>query len=154
LRDQERKESKELNSSEVMPEGEFVAIALPLLILLGLLVVGIGVYLYPGPSTSNLAKRYLNAVITRDIERATSLTSSYCKPLIRNEAQVDIAKFGGATVRNISIKTKSGNGSDEEVEFAYISFQYRQGNQASWQFGKISIHTDYRPGLRHLECGG
>ncbi|UBF23614.1 hypothetical protein K9N68_17705 [Kovacikia minuta CCNUW1] len=153
--DQAEKEAEKLNSSsEIISEREFAASALLFFVPLGIFILCIASYLYPGASTSNLAKRYLNAVIANDAEQAASLASSYCKPLIRDKAREDIPKFGGATVRDISIKIKSGNGSDEEVEFAYISFQYRKGNQTSWQLGKISILTNFRPGLRHLECGG
>lgn len=107
------------------------------------------------PSTTHLAKQYLYAVVDSDENQAVRLANSGCKEPVRNDAREDIHKFGGAEIRNVSVRVESGTGSDTEVEFAWVNFEYRKNGQAVWQLGEVGITTDFEGiGLRHLYCGG
>ena len=114
-----------------------------------------GLELGAHPSTKALARHYLDAVMQHDVERAVELALAGCQQCVRQEAQKDVDRFGGAEIRRLTIKVQSGTGSDQEIEFALITFEYRKDGQSTWQPGEMRITTgNDPPGPRHLYCGG
>lgn len=134
-----------------------IAIAWFLLSLMGLILVP---YIWKFvirsyPSTTHLAKQYLSAVVDSDEKQAGRLADFGCKEPVRNHAREDIHKFGGAEIRNVTVRIENGTGSDTEIEFAWVNFEHRKNSQAVWQPGKIAVMTDFeRIEPRHLICGG
>lgn len=107
------------------------------------------------PSTTHLAKQYLYAVVDSDKNQAARLADFGCKEPVRNDAREDSHEFGDAEIRNVSVRVENGTGSDTEVEFAWVNFEYRKNSQASWQSGEVRVMTDFEGiGMRHLFCGG
>ena len=108
------------------------------------------------PSTKTIANRYLKAIISEDFEPAFELGRSreYCEYELRESILMDIEKFGGAEVRAVHIKWHGNTGSDNGLQFADITFDYRHPNQAEWQSAEMRLATDHEvPGLRYLLCG-
>jgi len=127
------------------------ALFIALLVLVLLHLMGIVSY----PSTETLARKYTDAIIDGDVERAVELASPGCRRLVEEDAQQDIQQYGGAEVRDIRVEVVDGTGSDEEYQIAFVTFEYRPESQTTWQAGKISLSTDYEPiGFRQLSCGG
>ena len=107
------------------------------------------------PSTRTIAGRYLDAVIDEDLTAAIGLArSNYaCQHALRQAALLDIQEFGGDAVRNVSIKLRYNVGSDDEIQFADISFEHLVPGQRVWQSGSMTLVTDFDvPGFRYL-CG-
>ena len=138
---------------------------LGLVVLVGVLVAALTLSLSCGlllhlsfvsyPSTKTLGQRYLAAVINEDLSAATDLARSKeeCRAALREAALEDINEFGGAEVRNVSIGLEYNDGSDNEIQFAMVEFEYlRPGNEA-WQSVSMRLYTDHDvPGFRYL-CG-
>jgi len=79
------------------------------------------------PSTRRIAKRYLIAVTSGDVEAAVELAGSDegCRRVMREMAREDISLYGGADVRKVWIGVGASTGSREELEFANVKFEYR-----------------------------
>lgn len=134
----------------------WVAFALTLLaLLLCCALVGYQIGWVTYPSNATLARRYLDAVLAEDMDAAVELTTPFCEDQMRRRAREDMERYGGAAVRNVSIESERGTGSDDEIYFVTVRFSYRTPGQAEWQAGQVRITTDYDPpGLRHVACGG
>lgn len=134
-----------------------IGIAWLLLPLIGLILISSiwKFWIRSYPSTDYLAKQYLHAVVDSDENQAVRLADFSCKESVRNDAREDIHRFGGAKIRNVSVRIESGTGSDTGVEFAWVNFECRKSSQVVWQHGEVGITTDFEGiGLRHLFCGG
>jgi hypothetical protein len=108
------------------------------------------------PSTKTIANRYLKAIISEDFEAAFELGRSRedCQDERRESILMDIEKFGGAEVRAVDIKWHGNTGSDNGLQFADITFDYRHPNQEEWKRAEMRLTTDHEvPGLRYLKCG-
>ena len=95
-------------------------------------------------STEVLAQKYLQAVLEEDFQAAIALTNPnlQCYHDISELINQDIAQFGDADIKNVIIETKYNEGSDEGMEFAIVSFDYRKHNGSDWQQGKMRLMTD------------
>ncbi len=124
------------------------------------IVLACGSFLYltffSFPSTETIAQKYLDAIIHKDIGAVLRLAipdDNLCQSNLMYIALRDIAKFGGAEVRGISVTVTGPEGSDEDIQWASIEFQYRETSQTEWENGKMVISTDHSaPGLRYT-CG-
>lgn len=126
-----------------------------LLPLIGLISISCIWWIRSYPSTTRLAKQYLEAVIDSDEEQASRLADFGCKELVRNYAREDIHRFANAEIRNVTVRIENGTGSDTGVQFAWVNFEYRKNSQAVWQSGEVGVMTDFEGmGRRHLFCGG
>ena len=128
-------------------------------VVLVAIVAACGLFLYLSffsfPPTETIAQNYLDAIIHKDVKAVLRLGSSgpLCQNNLKNTARRDIDQFGGAVVREISITVDGPSGSDEEIQWARIEFQYHEIGQTEWKHGKMVISTDHEvPGLRHT-CG-
>jgi hypothetical protein len=108
------------------------------------------------PSTEAIARSYLNAVVNQDAETALEWTqaSSGCQGLAEESVLEDIAQYGGCDIRDVTIDVQSNlTGSDDEMQFAHVRFEYRRSDDIEWQRGEMRIFTDHDvPGLRYT-CG-
>lgn len=112
------------------------------LFLLQALMPGVLVFL----STQVIAERYLQAVISVDLDVAERLGGV----VTRQQAMEDIKIFGSAEVRNVQIDTWVSEGSSEELESAGISFEYRTSPSGEWVSGSTCLITSYSwPGRRY-----
>jgi hypothetical protein len=117
--------------------------------------VGCSLGLISYPSTGKLAKRYLNAVKNGDAQAAADLAGSKngCRQQMYLDARMDIAQFGGAEIRNVNIEVQHGTGSDNQIQFAKVEFEYRRPDRSEWDRGEMRLMTDSDvPGFRYL-CG-
>lgn len=91
---------KQKNSSSV------IGIAWFLLPLIGLIFIPYiwKFWIRSYPSTAHLAKQYLYAVVDSDENQAVRLADFGCQESVRNDAREDIYKFGGAEIRNVSVR--------------------------------------------------
>jgi hypothetical protein len=105
------------------------------------------------PSTYAIADQYLKAVIDENYEAAIKLGRSYCQEAVQETALRDIEQFGRAEIRNVVAEVRASTGSDDEIQFAEIKFEYRKRAQTEWQSGKLRVLTDHEvPGFRYF-CG-
>ena len=105
------------------------------------------------PSTRAIARNYLDAVIDEDLGRAMRWTSADCQSEARARALEDMARYGGAEIRNLMIETRPNSGSDEGIEIGDVRFEYRERGASEWREGKMWIVTDHDfPGWR-THCG-
>ncbi len=110
------------------------------------------------PPTEILARLYLMKVIAGDANGASDLAflqrpDDICLRIAKQDALRDIAQFGGAEVKDLSISIYHGTGSDDYFETAMMTFKYRKSNQEQWSDGKILLESDANYwGLRYL-CG-
>jgi hypothetical protein len=105
------------------------------------------------PSTRAIARNYLDAVIDEDLDRAMRWTSADCQGEARARALEDLARYGGAEVRDVVIERRYNTGSDPGIEIADVRFEYRKPGASDWQAGKMWIVTDHDfPGWRS-HCG-
>lgn len=136
-----------------------------LVVLVGVLVVALtlclscGLLLYLSfvsfPPPRVIGQRYLAAVISEDLTAATELARSKkeCRAVLREAALEDIDEFGGADIRNVSVHVEYNDGSDDEIQFAVVEFEYHRPGNEVWQSASIRLQTDHDvPGLRYL-CG-
>lgn len=99
------------------------------------------------PPTEFLARLYLDRVIAGDSKGAASVAyfhrpSDLCdQSLLKQDAIKDIAQFGGAEIKNLTVSIFHGKGSDENYETATMTFEYRKPNQAQWLNGKIRLES-------------
>ena len=108
------------------------------------------------PSTKTIANDYLQAIINKDFEAAFRLGRSResCQDELRDSITMDIKEFGGSEVRDVKIEVYGNTGSDDERQFAEITFSYRYPDQQEWQAAEMQLATDHDvPGLRYLLCG-
>ncbi len=76
-----------------------------------------------------------------------------CQQAARERAQKDIDQFGNSEVRNIAVEVGYGSGSDDQFQYARVTFEYRKRSETNWQDGQIQILTDHAvPGFRYT-CG-
>jgi hypothetical protein len=131
-------------------------------IIIGLvIIVSSCIFLYfcfiSFPSTKSIARQYLDAIISEDFEAAFELGRSrlYCQDTLRDSISMDIEKYGGAEVTGIEIEIIGhSGGSDNQLQFADISFNYLHTNQDEWQKAEMRLGTDHDvPGFRYLLCG-
>lgn len=110
-------------------------VVIALLIVLGgcCLAAYLTVALYP--STRAIARNYLDAVIDEDLERAMRWTSADCQSEARARALEDLARYGGARVRDVVIERRYNTGSDPGIETAAVRFEYRKPGASDWQAG-------------------
>lgn len=108
------------------------------------------------PSAESLALQYFKAVRRGDAEGAAQLADSGCRRLVRQYAREDIAQFSGSKVRDVTVRTSHGTGSDDTYWSVLVRFEYRHPKQSTWQLGRIGIGTTKGENLffRHLTCGG
>jgi hypothetical protein len=106
------------------------------------------------PSTEAIARNYLYGVINGDLGRAMSWTNPACRDEARHNALNDIDKYGFSEVRKVAVDVEDNlTGSDEEIQFASVKFEYRKRSETEWQQGEMVIITDHNvPGLRYT-CG-
>ncbi len=107
------------------------------------------------PSTEAIARSYLNAVVNKDMQTALRWTqeSSGCQGRARESALEDIAQYGGSDTQNVTIDVQYNTGSDDEMQFAHVRFEYRKRDEIEWQSGEMTIFTDHDvPGFRYT-CG-
>lgn len=107
------------------------------------------------PSTKAIGQRYLAAVINENLTAAIDLARSKeeCRAALQEAALEDIKEFGGAEVRNVSIDLKYSDGSDNEIQFAVVEFEYNRPGHAGWQSVSMRLFTDHDvPGFRYM-CG-
>jgi hypothetical protein len=121
------------------------------------------------PSTESLARQYVTAVINRDsnagveladpnlfelspelsnIPEISKLTEAlqFCSPkTLEDSVQQDIARFGGAEIRNLTIEVLNGTGSDDELQVAHVVFGFRRPDESEWRRGEMRLITDYNP---------
>jgi hypothetical protein len=111
----------------------------------GLLVMLFWRDLLPFPSAESIGRNYLDRIIASDPNNIEKMANdNEYLSCIRLEALGDIAKYGGATVRNVRVSTESGTGSDDRLEWTIIKFDYQKIEQIDgnpWQQGKITIMT-------------
>jgi hypothetical protein len=94
-------------------------------------------------------------VLYENLEAAVALAGSeaVCQRAVWRHAETDIAQFGGAEVRDVTIGILFNTGSDDEIQFAIVEFEFRKPGQTEWQYGEMRIMTDYFvPGIRYI-CG-
>jgi hypothetical protein len=82
------------------------------------------------PSTDSIARQYFAAIVRRDVEAAARLGATARCPcsdtgLLQSDIEHDIARFGGAQIRNLAITIRDSTGSDESPQFALLNFEYR-----------------------------
>jgi hypothetical protein len=107
------------------------------------------------PLTRTLARHYPRTVLNGNLEAAVALAGSeaVCQRAVWRHAETDIAQFGGAEVRDVTIGILFNTGSDDEIQFAIVECEFRKPGQTEWQYGEVRIMTDYSvPGIRHI-CG-
>jgi hypothetical protein len=107
------------------------------------------------PLTRTLASHYLRAVLNGNLEAAVALAGSeaVCQRAVWRHAETDIAQFGGAEVRDVTIGILFNTGSDDEIQFAIVECEFRKPDQTEWQHGEVRIMTDYSvPRIRYI-CG-
>lgn len=108
------------------------------------------------PSSDQLARDYLDAIIQQDVEKAVALAYPGCEASVRRDALADIALYGGAEVMEVRILVGSGTGSDDNYQIVQIEFLYRREGMDNWQDGEIRISTTYgrESNIRGIYCGG
>jgi hypothetical protein len=107
------------------------------------------------PSPEMLARRYVAAMISEDIQAAVDLAGSDLayQHATAAEVQKDIAQFGTTELRVVHIEVLPQGGSDRGVRVVRIHFEYRRSGRNEWQHGSTQILTDsHLPSLRYL-CG-
>lgn len=122
-----------------------------LVLFCGFIAFAIGIVSFP--STDTLARRYLDAVIKEDMKSAVDLADSEegCRIILVKDVEKDIARFGATEIQNVVIKVNNGTGSDDGIQIAVITFEYRESTQSMWQHGGMRLLTDYSaPGFRFL----
>ena len=128
-------------------------------VVLIVIVAACGLFLYLSffsfPPTETMAQNYFDAIIHKDIEAVLRLgrPDPLCQDNLKYIALRDIEQYGGTVVQEISITINGPVGSDEEIQWARIEFQYHEIGQTVWKQGKMVISTDHEvPGLRYT-CG-
>ncbi|MCP4359259.1 MAG: hypothetical protein GY796_14700 [Chloroflexi bacterium] len=107
------------------------------------------------PSSKTIANRYLNAIINEDFGAAIDLAqyNAYCQIALHRDAILDIEKYGGAEIQNVVIEMQHNTGSDDQLQFARVTFEYRHPDNPQLQQGEMLLVTDHDvPGFRYL-CG-
>ena len=108
------------------------------------------------PSTESIARDYLDAVINNDLDKAMRWTqaTSRCQDLAMESALKDIDQFGNSEIKNFTIDIRYNTmGSDDEMQFAYLYFDYRKHDDTEWQSAEMEVFTDHEvPGIRY-RCG-
>jgi hypothetical protein len=97
----------------------------------------------------------MDAVIHKDMEAVLRLGSSDypCQSNLKNTALRDMGRFGMTVVREVTVTVEGPQGSDDEIQWARIKFQYQQIGQTMWHYGEMVISTDHDGmGLRYT-CG-
>ena len=132
------------------------AVIVPLIIISGCCCSFLYFSFISFPSTEAIARSYLNAVVNQDAETALKWTqaSSGCQGLAEESALEDIAQYGGCAIRGVTVDIQPNlMGSDDEMQYAHVRFEYRRSDDAEWQRGEMRIFTDHDvPGLRYT-CG-
>ncbi len=107
------------------------------------------------PSTKSIARAYLLAIANEDLETAMRWVteSSGCYDLALESALKDVGQYGGSEIRNLSLEVYYNSGSDDEIQVAFVNFDYRKHDESEWQNGEMKIFTDHEvPGFRYT-CG-
>lgn len=110
------------------------------------------------PPTEWITRNYFDAIIAGDLEKAMQFTSESvrvpgCKEATKEDAQDDIATFGGSEIRNVAIQVVGSGGSDETIQVGRVRFEYRKPPDADWHEGYTQILTTFDDfGLRYT-CG-
>jgi len=108
------------------------------------------------PSTERIGQRYLDTVVAEDVEAAVALAQqeTRCRQSLEDDALRDMAELSRAEIRNLIVETRYNSGSDDEMQFADMEFEYRKASETEWKQARLSVHTDYAP-LRSLRysCG-
>jgi len=108
------------------------------------------------PSTETIARSYLNAVTNKDFDEAMRWTqmTSRCQDTAREDTLKDINLFGDSEITNLKVDIRYNTiGSDDEMQFAYLNFEYRKRGDTEWQDAELVVFTDHEvPGLRY-KCG-
>ena len=107
------------------------------------------------PSTKAIANQYLSAILSEDFDNAIELARSNerCRDLLQESALQDINQFGGVDIRELTIEIRGNSGSDDEMQFAWVEFEFLEPYKSEWQLGLMVLVTDHEvPGFRYL-CG-
>jgi len=108
------------------------------------------------PSTEAIARNYLDAVTNEDLNKAMRWTqvTSRCQDIARESALRDISQYGDSEIMNLTVDIRYNTmGSDDEMQFAYLNFEYRKHGDTEWQDAEMVVFTDHQvPGLRY-RCG-
>lgn len=105
------------------------------------------------PSSKLLGRWYFARILAGDVTGAVALSGSHCRPIMTEDATHDVARFGGAIIRNVTYMVNNGSGSDDTAEIVTIQFEYQKGSETPWQIGTmrlISYGSDWN--IRSL-CG-
>jgi hypothetical protein len=118
-----------------------------------------GMFLYMSfisyPSTKAIGRRYLDAVVNKNLSAAVNLARSNekCRQVLMQDAELDIEEFGGDQIRRIAIEMQYNDGSDNEIQFALITFEHKESGQPHWRPSSMRLFTNHDvPGFRYL-CG-
>lgn len=108
------------------------------------------------PSTETIARNYLDAVTNKDLDKAMRWTqvASRCQDTARESALRNISQYGDSEIKNLTVDIRYNTmGSDDEMQFAYLNFEYQKRGDAEWQHAEMVVFTDHEvPGLRYM-CG-
>lgn len=105
-------------------------------------------------TTRGAAEMYFSAIIDRDRERALSLMrlEILCSGAgMTEQVDLQLARFGSAEVRDVSINVRDLTGSvayNPGTEGAQIRFEYRPPGEPDWrvgEFGVVTFEYPYKP---------
>jgi hypothetical protein len=110
------------------------------------------------PSADRIGRDYLDRIIDMDLDGIAAMAKDdENRECVRAEGEDGIVAYGGVKVRNVSVSTRSGEGSDDRIEWTIVNFEYRQSHGDSWRSGEITIMTNNRYNSllwRSLNCIG
>ncbi len=107
------------------------------------------------PTADMLAYQYLDRIQHADYEGAVATGGRYpvCGGALDDDARKDIENFGNSEIRNISVATSWGSGSDDGIQFTEIDFEYRSLSDSNWHKGKMRLGSDIDGFFRRYNCG-
>lgn len=106
------------------------------------------------PSTHTIAQRYITAVTAGDLDAAAALADpgdKLCHERMRQAAERHIVLFEDAEIRELETRIGINTYSDESLEVATMTFEYRLSVDSVWQKGELMLWTDYF--VRRYACG-
>jgi hypothetical protein len=110
------------------------------------------------PTVDWIGRNYLDRVVANDASGIAAMAKNEeNRGCVRGEAEREIATYGGASIRNVRVAVRPGEGSDDRIEWTIVSFDYRQPQTDLWQAGEITMMTNNRYNnspIRSLNCIG
>ena len=94
------------------------------------------------PSVKTLVRRYLTAVTEGDVEAAAALGRGECSERDLEGTRADAAELAGAEIRNLTIDIIVNTGSDDELRFADVTFEYRKPGRVEWENSEMVFWSD------------